>query len=47
MAGAIKDGRNLTGNTNAPCGILVELALAGLGDYDFRHLSLISKSGTE
>ena len=48
VAGAIKHGRNLARNAHAARGILVELALTGLGYDYFRHLfSRFLVSGTE
>jgi hypothetical protein len=44
----VKHGGNLAGNTHAPRCILVELALSGLGYYDFRHFVFsFPWSGTE
>ncbi len=45
VAGAIQHGRNLARDTHAARGILVELALTGLGYDYFRHLSLVSRVG--
>ena len=40
VACTIKDGRNFSGDTHAARGILVELALTGLGYDHFRHSNL-------
>ena len=45
VPGSIKHGGNLSGAAHAARGILVELALAGLGYDYFRHDSLFSGVG--
>src|ERR1035437_5137181 len=40
MSGAVKHGRNLAGDTYAARGVLVELALTGLGYDYFWHCGL-------
>jgi hypothetical protein len=40
MPGTIKHGRDLAGGTYAARGVLVELALTGLGYDDFWHYGL-------
>jgi hypothetical protein len=47
MAGAVQNRRNLARDTHTARRIFVELAHAGLGYDYFRHLSLISCSGTK
>ena len=46
VSGSVKHCRNLARDAHAARGILVELALAGLGCYYFWHVSLFSVSGT-
>jgi hypothetical protein len=46
LSGAVDDGGNLASYANATCCIFVELALTGLCNNDFRHVTLSCPSPT-